>query len=116
MANPFSTQDDAAVNYHTDSAANTSGSTAPGAHPAAAVTFVSGTAKVVDSKVDTFLYINIATSAALAIAFGPTSAVANAISPSQSSAIGMLTVFVPAGWYVKLTGTMANLSCIKVAV
>jgi hypothetical protein len=116
MANPFSSQDDAAVNYHADSAANTAGSTGPGSHTAAAKTFVSGTAQVVDSRKDNFLYINIATSAALAVAMGPTSAVANAVSPSQSSAIGMLTLFVPAGWYVKLTGTMANLSCIAIPV
>lgn len=116
MANPFASQDDAAVNAHTDSAANTAGSTGPGSHSAAAKTFVSGTAQVVDSRKDNFLYINIATSAALAIAIGPTAATANAVSPSQSTGVGLVTLFVPAGWYVKLTGTMGNLSTIALPV
>lgn len=116
MANPFASQDDAAVNAHTDSSNATAGSTGPGSHSAAAKTFVSGTAQVVDSRKDNFLYINIATSAALAIALGPTNAAANAVSPSQSSAVGLVTLFVPAGWYVKLTGTMGNVSCIALPV
>jgi hypothetical protein len=32
MANPFGSQDDAAVNAHTDAAAVTAGSTGPGSH------------------------------------------------------------------------------------
>jgi hypothetical protein len=116
MANPFSTQDDAATNAHADSAAVTAGSTGPGSHNSQAVTFVSGTAQQVDKRKDNFLYINIATSAALAVAIGPTSATAVAVSPSQSSGLGVISLFVPAGWYVKLTGTMANVSCVAIPV
>jgi hypothetical protein len=110
MANPFGSQDDAAVNAHTDAAAVTAGSTGPGSHATAAPTFVSGTAKQVDTRKDAFLYIAITTAAALTVAIGPTSATAQAITPSQSSALGVITLFVPAGWYVKLTGTIANLA------
>lgn len=116
MANPFSSQDDAAVNAHADSSANTAGSTGPGSHAAGTVTFVSGTAKQVDTRKDNFLYINVTTSAALAIALGPTSAAATVINASESDALGVITLFVPAGWYVKLTGTIADVTCTAVAV
>lgn len=116
MANPFASQDDAAVNAHADSSAVTAGSTGPGSHTSKAVTFVSGTAQQIDTRKDNFLYINIATSAALAVAIGPTNATAVAVSPSQSSGLGVVTLFVPAGWYVKLTGTMGNVSCLAVPV
>lgn len=116
MANPFGSQDDAAVNAHTDAAANTAGSVGPGSHAAGAQTFVSGTAKQVDTRKDNFLYINVTTAAALAIAIGPTSAAATVLNASESDALGLITLFVPAGWYVKLTGTMANLAVTAVAV
>lgn len=56
------------------------------------------------------LYVNVRTAAALATAIGPDSSTAIALDASQSDALGMTTVFVPAGWYVKLTGTIANLA------
>jgi hypothetical protein len=99
MANPFSSQDDAAVNAHTDAAAQTAGSTGPGSHATGTVTFVSGTAQQVDKRKDAFLYINYCTTAAaLAVAIGPTSAAAQAVTPSQSSAsVSLRCSFLLAG-------------------
>lgn len=56
------------------------------------------------------LYVNVRTAAALATAIGPDNTTAITLDASQSDAIGMTTIFVPAGWYVKLTGTIANLA------
>lgn len=109
-------QGQAATNYHADSAANTAGATGPGSHAAVVQTFVSGTAKQVDTLKDNYLYINITTAAALTIAIGPTSAAATVLNASESDALGLITLFVPAGWYVKLTGTMANLTNTSIAV
>lgn len=116
MSNLTDAQGSAATNYHADSAANTAGSTAGGSHTAKTVTFTSGTAAQVDTLKDSFLYINITTAAALAIAFGPTSSVATTLNASESDALGLITLFVPAGWYVKLTGTMADVTCTAVQV
>ena len=73
-------------------------------------TFVSGTAKVVNAQYDTILYVNVTTAAALAIAIGPTSSPANTIVASETVALGLLTLRIPAGWYVKITGTIADLT------
>lgn len=76
--------------------------------PVTATPFQINTAHAAD------LYITVVTSAALAIAMGPTAAVAVAVSPSELEAIGVTYLRVPAGWYVMLTGTMADLSVIAV--
>lgn len=116
MAN-LPTQNDAAVNYHADSAATGTPVTGPGSHASAAAVFVSGTAQQVDTRKDNYLYINVTNAAAvLAVAIGPTAATAITISASQLNALGVITVFVPAGWYVKLTGTMANVTNVVVPV
>lgn len=70
---------------------------------------VSGTAFQVSTKRRTTLYINVQTAAALTIALGPTAAAANVISASEVTGLGVVTLNVPAAWYVKLTGTMADL-------
>lgn len=109
MAN-LPTQDDAAVNAHADAAAiGTTGSVLGGSHAAAVETPVTATAFQPAGGRDCDLYINIKTAASLAIAMGPTSAAATVISAAQSSALGVVHLVVHAGWYVKLTGTMANL-------
>ena len=63
----------------------------------------------VNSAQDTMLYIAIQTAAALAIAIGPTSSVTTALMPSKTYALGLLTIRVPKGWFVKITGTIADL-------
>lgn len=71
-------------------------------------TVVSGTAFQISTAQNSNLYIDINTSSALAIAIGPTNATATAVMASKSAPIGLLNVRVPAGWFVKLTGTPAN--------
>lgn len=76
---------------------------------AAAFTVVSGTPKQVSTTRNALLYCNITTAAALAISMGPTSAGTTVpVSISQSSALGVVTLRVPRGWYVKFTGTVTN--------
>lgn len=60
------------------------------------------------------LYINVVTAAALTIAIGPTSACTIVLQASESAAIGLITVNVPMGWWVNLTGTMADLTVTKI--
>lgn len=109
-------QDKATVNAAADKAATGVGgvTTLGGARDVIVPTFVTATALQISASQDTYLYINIKTAAALAIAMGATSAASNVISISQSSALGVVTLFVPAGWYVKLTGTMANLQFLAI--
>lgn len=120
MTNIDDAQALAASNAHADAADDTqTGSTAvpsPSASIAQAETFVSGTAKVLDVNHDRTLFINITTAAALAVTMGPTSAATTVpVSISQSSALGVITVRVPRGWYVKITGTVADIACNSVA-
>ena len=84
---------------------NTS-STAVASSPA----FVSGTAQQLSTTTDVILYLDVKTAASLTIAIGPTSTPANTLQSAVVGALGMITVRVPASWYVKLTGTMADLT------
>ena len=68
------------------------------------------TAKQLSTTQDVMLYIAIQTSAALAVAIGPTSSVTTALMPSKSYALGLISIRVPGGWWVKLTGTIADLT------
>lgn len=70
----------------------------------------SGTAFQVSALRAATLYVNVRTAAALATALSPDNSTFYTLDASQSDAIGMTTIHVPAGWYVKLTGTMANLA------
>ena len=55
------------------------------------------------------LYIAIATAAALTISMGPEAAGTSVpVAASATEAIGVTTLKVPAGWYVTLTGTVAD--------
>lgn len=78
-------------------------------------TFTSGTARQLSTTQDVILYIAVQTSAALAVAIGPTSATGTTIMPSNSYGIGLYTIRIPMTWYVKITGTIANLSVAMVA-
>lgn len=81
---------------------------APKTGDAAVQTVVSGTAFQISSRRSADLYINITTAAALKVEIGPTSAAAIQLSTSQSSALGLMSLHIPAGWYVKLTGTVTD--------
>lgn len=87
-----------------------SGTDTSGTATASSPAFTSGTALQLNTSQDTTLYIAIQTSAALAVAIGPTSTPANTIMPSQSYALGMQTIHVPKSWWVKITGTIADLT------
>lgn len=71
-------------------------------------TIVSGTAFQISASRGSHLYLDIQTSAAIAIAMGPTNAAAIALNASQADALGFETIYVPAGWWVKITGTVAD--------
>lgn len=81
---------------------------------AAAFVVVSGTAKQVSASRNATLYINITTAASFKIEMGATSAVASTLNIAQSNALGLVTLRVPRGWYVKITGTVTNYAIIAV--
>jgi hypothetical protein len=81
---------------------------------AAVQTPTTATAFQISTKRTSILYITVNTAAALAIAIGPTAACAIAVAASASYALGTTTLRIPAGWFVKLTGTMANLTVTSV--
>lgn len=72
--------------------------------------FVNGTSLQLNTTQDVMLYLAITTSAALAVAIGPTNAVATALIPSASYALSVISIRVPKGWFVKITGTIADMT------
>lgn len=73
------------------------------------VTAVSGTPFQISTKRSAHLYIAIAVAAALTISMGPEAAGTSVpVAASAVEAIGTTTLYVPAGWYVKITGTVAD--------
>jgi len=85
-----------------------------GSRPSLVESPVSGTAFQPSGGAACDLYLAIKTAASLQVDMGPTSATAIAIMPSQTAALSVITLDVPAGWFVKLTGTMANLTATSV--
>lgn len=77
-------------------------------------TIVSGTAFQISTTQPAHLYIDIATAAAMTIAIGPTSTPATTILNNHAATIGLLTVLIPAGFWVKITGTVANFAVVAV--
>lgn len=116
MANTFESQDEAIYNAKDDAAltgsqTNNTAYLAASGDPAGTtgtLTVVSATAKQVSTKRNAMVYVNITTAAALAIVIGPTSTPAIPVSISQSSALGVVSFELPAGWYLKCTGTVTN--------
>ncbi len=86
---------------------NTSSTATP-----ASIAFVSTTAKQVSTTSDAVLYIACTTSTALTVAMGATSGASDVTLVSAATVtVGLISVRVPMGWYVKLTGTMADFTC-----
>ena len=81
---------------------------------ASSPTYVSGTAQQPNTTQDVMLYIDVTTAASLAVAIGPTSTPATTIIATQTAALGLQSIRVPAGWYVKITGTIADLTITQV--
>jgi len=75
-----------------------------------APTFVSGTALQLNTTQDTMLYVEVTTAASLEIQMGSTSSVGTTLLSTITAALGMETIRVPKGWYVKITGTIADLN------
>lgn len=72
-------------------------------------TVVSGTPFQVSTLRDADLYINITTAASLTITMGPESAGTSiALNAAEIDALGLIHLNVPKGWYVVLTGTVAD--------
>lgn len=71
-------------------------------------TVVSGTGFQISTTQNAHLYIDVQTSAALAIQLSRDGVTYTTVMASKSAGIGLLNVMVPAGWYVKLTGTPAD--------
>lgn len=108
MANT-ATQDDAVTNGKADKVNQTAGSSAHSSPVISNPVFVSGAARQLSNARDQILYIDIVTAASLKIEMGPDSTAANVISAAKSDALGLITLRVPVDWYVKITGTIANL-------
>ena len=72
--------------------------------------FTSTVAQQLSASDAVFLFIDVTTAAALTIAIGATSAASTVLQNNIVGALGAVLVPVPAGWYVKLTGTMADLN------
>ena len=70
--------------------------------------FSSGVSLQLNTTQDVMLYIAITTSAALAVAIGPLNTVTTALIPSASYALSVISIRVPKGWWVKITGTIAD--------
>lgn len=78
--------------------------------------FVSGTAQQLSAAKNVDLYINVTTAASLTISMGPTSAGTGVtLNAAESDALGLIHVRVPVGWYVKVTGTVADLAFTAIA-
>jgi hypothetical protein len=85
------------------------GTDTAGTAAASSPSFSTGVAAQVNTTQDVMLYIAVKTAASLTIAIGPTSSTATNILPAESAALGVISLRVPAGWYVKITGTIADL-------
>jgi len=77
-------------------------------------TYVSGTAQQPSTTQDAMVYIAVKTSASLTVAIGSTSSTTTNIVPAESVALGLVSVRVPAGWYLKITGTISDLQVTQV--
>lgn len=74
-------------------------------------TVVSGTPFQVATNRNSHLYINVTTAASLTLSMGPEAAGTSlALNTAESDALGLITLYVPRGWYVKLTGTVADVT------
>lgn len=72
-------------------------------------TVVSGTPFQVSTVRNAMLYLNITTAASLTISMGPEAAGTSiALNTAEIDALGLISLRVPKGWYVKLTGTVAD--------
>ena len=72
--------------------------------------FTSTVAQQLSASDVVFLFIDVTTAASLTIAIGADSSASTVLQSAVAGALGAILVPVPAGWYVKLTGTMGDLN------
>lgn len=69
-----------------------------------------GTAAQISTTQDVMVYIAINTSASLAVSVGPANTTTTAIVAAEAVALGVITLRLPKGWWIKVTGTIADLT------
>lgn len=91
------------------------GSSTLGTAVASTPTFTSGTAVQLNAHQDVMLYITVVTAATATIAIGPTSTPTTTIINNKSPAANsVISLRIPASWYVKITGTIADFTFAEV--
>ena len=99
------------VGVPTDSVSFPAGTSSAVSAPALTPTFASGTAaQLSDLTKDYLVYLQFgASGTALTVAIGPTSTPANTLISSETATLGqMLTIRLPAGWFLKWSATTAT--------
>ena len=91
-------------------AAQKGGTDTSGTATVSAPSLSTGTAAQISTVQDVMLYIAINTSASLAIAVGPLNTVTTTILAAEAAALGVITLRLPKGWWIKITGTIADLT------
>lgn len=95
--------------YNANATAGAPASVLTPADAAIVETVVSGTPFQISTQRAADFYINITTAASITISMGPEAAGTSvALNAAQSDALGLLHLNVPKGWYVKITGTVAD--------
>lgn len=95
--------------YNANASAGAPASVLAASGEAITETVVSATPFQISTARAATLYINITTAASMTLSMGPEAAGTSiALNASESDALGLCTVDVPAGWYVKFTGTVAD--------
>jgi hypothetical protein len=73
-------------------------------------TFMSATAQQISTTKDAIVYIDVKTAASLTLAIGANSSATTVLQSAVVSGLGLSSIRVPAGWYLKITGTIADLT------
>jgi hypothetical protein len=109
--NPMAVTDDAQLlaTYNANASAGAPASLLQPGNLAVTESIVSGTPFQISKQRAATLYIAIATAAAITVSMGPEAAGTSVpLVATATEAIGLSTLDVPAGWYVKITGTVAD--------
>lgn len=72
-------------------------------------TFVSTTAQQISTTKDAMVYIDVKTAASLTLAIGAASTATTLLQSAVVSGLGLSSIRVPAGWFLKITGTISDL-------
>lgn len=89
-----------------------SGTDTSGTATASTPSLSTGAAAQVNTSQDVMLYANVTTASTFSLAIGPTSTPATTVVASHTAAIGLISVRLPKGWYVKSTFTSVTWTAI----